>query len=288
MTTDISVICNVIDQMDTQLRTTLLMKDGHVQAKKLWENTYIKKQIDRRKAGDTRLSIQEHICAMVYAMLSSGISWNRVESSIDESSGKITAIDNIFHQYEPKRLLSCSPDELTAQIKALKCAGQSTKKQMETLIHTNIPKMMLLENEYGSIDGYYQKFIEHDKTMKLLVQQLSDSNSPDKYAQMAEPLNAEYLRNVGYDIAKPDRHICRILGCNYLCCSEHEIVPIYEAFDIVRELAEYMDKNVAEVDYILWSYCANGYGEICVKNKWNCRNCMAKEICKSAENYCEV
>ena len=97
---------------------------------------------------------------------------------------------------------------------------------------------------------------------------------------MAEPLNAEYLRNVGYDIAKPDRHICRILGCNYLGCSEHEIVPIYEAFDIVRELAEHMDKNVAEVDYILWSYCAEGYGGVCRKGKENCEICVANKFCK--------
>ena len=42
MVADISAIRNVINQMDSQLRATLLIKDGHIQTKKLWENTYIK------------------------------------------------------------------------------------------------------------------------------------------------------------------------------------------------------------------------------------------------------
>lgn len=96
---------------------------------------------------------------------------------------------------------------------------------------------------------------------------------------MGEALTAEYLRNVGYDISKPDRHIRRILGSKYLGCSECEIVPIFEAFDIVAEIAEELNKSVAEVDYILWSYCAKDYGEICTKNKPKCDICAIKCYC---------
>ena len=84
----------------------------------------------------------------------------------------------------------------------------------------------------------------------------------------------------GDDISKPDRHIRRILGSKYLGCSESEIVPIYEAFDIVAEIAAELGKPVAEVDYILWSYCANGYGEVCTLNKPKCEKCVVKEYCK--------
>ena len=37
---------------------------------------------------------------MVYAMLSSGISWERVEKDIDESTGRILSIDKIFQNYD--------------------------------------------------------------------------------------------------------------------------------------------------------------------------------------------
>lgn len=65
-----------------------------------------------------------------------------------------------------------------------------------------------------------------------------------------------------------------------LGCSEKATVPVYEAFDIVAEIAAYMDKPCAEVDYILWSYCANGYGQICTKKNSKCNECVAQTVCR--------
>lgn len=272
-------VCKTVKQMDIQLRTNLLIVDGQVQEKKLWENTYIKHQIDRRHNNDI-FSIGDHIQGMVYAMLSSGIAWERVENSINVLTGKIEAIDEIFHQYNPDILLDCSPEELSDKVKSLHCASQSTRKQLNGLVHTNIMNLKQLEKDYGSIDAYYQNFINKDSSYKTLIKILSDTDSKNKMVEMGEALNAEYLRNVGYDIAKPDRHIRRILGSKILACSEHEIVPIFETFDIVKDIADKSGKSVAEVDYILWSYCSKGYGEICTAANPKCNICVAKEICK--------
>lgn len=280
MERNIEKIGDIIEKMDKQLREILLTKDGKIQNKKLWENTYIKKQIDRRNNGDTDFAVQDHIRAMVYSMLSSGISWKRVEKSIDYQTGRITKIDQIFHQYDPKFLLSCSGDDLADQIKEIGCASYSTRKQMKGLVDTNIGKMLKLQKKYNSIDQYYRKFIELDSSMKLLIRNLSCSCSEDKYVQMGTALTAEYLRNSGYDLAKPDRHIRRILGNRYLGCSEQEKIPEYEAFDLVHDLAKCMGrKTTAEVDYILWSYCADGYGAVCTEEQQNCKICVAQEIC---------
>lgn len=279
MKTHIENVCKIVEQMDIQLRTDLLKRNGQIQEKKLWENTYIKHQIDKRKNNE-RFSISDHIRGMVYAMLSSGIAWERVENSIDVSTGKIEVIDESFHQYAPDTLLGCSPKELSDRVKHLRCASQSTKKQMTGLIHTNISKLKKLEMEYGSIDTYYQTFIEKDSSYKTLIKTLSDSNSENKMVEMGEALNAEYLRNVGYDMAKPDRHIRRILGRNLLACSEHETVPIFETLDIVKGIADELVKSVAEVDYILWSYCSKGYGEVCTAINPKCSICVAGQICK--------
>lgn len=115
--------------------------------------------------------------------------------------------------------------------------------------------------------------------MKTLVKALSAPHSGYKLAQMGEALSAEYLKNVGYDIAKPDRHIRRILGSKVLNCSTHEVVPIFEAFDIVAALAKELNRPAAEVDYILWSYCAKGYGEICTAKNPKCDICVANQFC---------
>ena len=269
---------NSVLVMDNHLRNDLLKKDGKLQEKKLWENTFIKHQIDRRKQGGI-FSIEDHIRAMVYSMLSSGISWQRVENGIDNDTGEIIPIDEIFCQYDVEKLQKSSPEELRDNIKELRCASLQTLAQMKALLEDNIPNLLAIDKQHGSIDNFYRHFINADPTLNTLVLVLSEKNSKYNLSQMGEALTAEYLRNVGYDISKPDRHIRRILGSKYLSCSESEIVPIYEAFDIVAEIASELGKSVAEVDYILWSYCANGYGEVCTLNKPKCENCVAKEYC---------
>lgn len=276
----IRATATAVQRMDEHLRNDLLWKDGQAQLDKLWENTYIKRQIDRRRAGG-EFSTIDHIRAMVYSMLSSGIVWDRVSLHIDKATKQLAPIDEIFFQYDPKRLLQCDPERLTEEIKKLHCASQYTRKQMEALIHTNIPKLVQLEKQYGSIDTFYQKYTIEDSTLKTLVKALSSENSDCKLAQMGEALVAEYLKNVGYDIAKPDRHIRRILGSKALGCSTHETVPIFEAFDIVAALAKEMNRPAAEVDYILWAYCAKGYGEICTTKNPKCGLCVAGDVCLS-------
>lgn len=275
---NIDKVSNAVLLMDKQLREELLIKDGTVQAKKLWENTYIKKQIDKREKGGI-FTVQDHIRAMVYSMLTSGASWSRVEPSIDIETGRILLIDEIFYQYDVDTLLNTDPMILVDKVKAQTLGTQYIKNQMVALIGTNIGKMQSLEQEYGSIDNFYQKFIDTDPTLKTLIKVLSAEGKPHKYIQLDVALNAEYLRNVGYDIAKPDRHICRILGSEHLGCHNNSEVPKYEAFDIVSEIAHYLHKRTAEVDYILWSYCADGYGGICTKNNAKHSRCVARDIC---------
>ena len=275
----IKLVSKSVVLMDKQLRDELLIKDGTQQKKKLWENTYIKKQIDKRKNGDT-FTISDHIQAMIYSMLSSGIAWERVEKGIDSQSGQIIPIDEIFCNYDTDILLKSNPEQLCENIKALRCASQYTYKQMQALININIKKLLSYEKQYGCVDNFYQHFINADSSLKTLVLILSNSNSNFKMEQMGEALVAEYLKNVGYDVTKPDRHIRRILGSDILGCSDRKTVPITEAFDIVAKIADELKKPIAEVDYILWSYCAKGYGEVCTVNKPQCSLCVARQLCQ--------
>ena len=54
--------------MDKQLKNQLFVVNGEVQGKKLWENTFIKHQLDKRDAGD-KFSVGDHIRAMVYLQI---------------------------------------------------------------------------------------------------------------------------------------------------------------------------------------------------------------------------
>lgn len=269
----------IVCAMEQHLRDGILKDKPH----KLWENNFIKKQIDRRTAGG-KFTVQDHIRAMVYSMLSSGNQWANVSENVDSATGCIPAVDKIFYGYDVEKLKQSSAEQLRDNVKKIHCGTQSTFNQMNALLSKNIDLLCSLEEKYGAIDTYYQKFIEIDNSLKTLVVVLSTDGSISKPEQMNVALVCEYLRNVGYDIPKPDRHIRRILGSEYLALSDKPIVPEFEAFDLVVELAKIMKKPVAEVDYILWAYCAKGYGGVCKKTDFPCQseNCVAKEHCKYA------
>lgn len=278
MISKISEVCKAVEQMNTHLRNDLLKNDESNRQKMLWENTFIRHQIEKRQKGEP-FTINDHIRAMVYSMLSSGASWKRVLDYTDLETGKIAVVDEIFCSYEPGELLKAHWENWSKSLKEKSLASQYTNKQMKVL-KENIETLQKIQQEHGAIDNYYSQVIK-ENGVKKLVSELSSSGKPYKMRQLGFPLACEYLKNVGYDLSKPDRHIRRILGKDYLNLSEKQPVPEKQALDIVSELAKELNKPVAEVDYILWSYCANGYGQICTKNKnkSKCGECVAKEYC---------
>lgn len=267
---------SIIYIIEQHLREELLKQ----MPEKLWEKSFIKQQIERRQNGEL-FTTTDHIRAMVYSMLSSGISWDKVAKNMNPETKCITSVDKIFCDYDLEQLLKLTPTQLRDSIKEIHCATQSTLKQMESLLTVNVPKLLSIEKTYGTIDTYYQKFIEIDNTLKNLIILLSATESTSKLEQMNIALICEYLRNIGHDIPKPDRHICRILSSEYLAFSDEKKVTPFEAFDIIMKLSKKTGKSAAEVDYILWSYCADGYGEICTLKNPKCKTCKAKEICKN-------
>ncbi|MCD8333074.1 MAG: hypothetical protein LUB60_02940, partial [Clostridiales bacterium] len=265
MAKNIKNAAKAVIEMDFFLRDKFSSGNNKIsQEEKLWENTYICHQIKRREKGEESFTINDHIRGMVYSMLSSGVSWDRIGRSIDLNTGRIKLVDEIFGDYDPEALVNRTPEELRDKIKAVNCASYSTRKQMEALLYYNIPKLQTICKKYDGIDNYYESVTQADRSgFKTLITILSDAESDNKMIQLGNALTAEYLRNVGYDIPKPDRHIRRILGCEFLGCSDMETVSVFEAFDIIYEIANELHWHSTKVDYVLWSYCADGYGEIC-------------------------
>ena len=278
-------VYRMIEQMDKHLRTELLKKDGKVQEEKLWENTYIKRQIDKREGGGV-FTVSDHIRAMVYSLLSGGQGWAKYAGEMDIQTGCISCVDTIFHDYNPTELLECSPQQLFEELQELHLAPRFGTAPIEKLISANIPKLLKMEEEYGTVDKYYQKYVQTGidrhliAPVKLLVKTLSDTESNDKMEQMGVPLVCEYLRNVGFDLPKPDTHICRILGSEILGFSTSKEVSEYKAIDIIFKIAKAARKSAAETDYILWSYCSDGYGEICTSKNPKCDICVAVGQCR--------
>lgn len=245
-----------------------------------WNNFYIKAQIDRRENGE-RFDLQDHIRAMVYSLLSSQTPWIRIETNKSD-------IDAIFCDYIPDQLAMKDPILINEQLKEIKCGSLNRKSQMQALTG-NIEKMVMLNNQAGGIDAFYDGLLtktEDTHPFEKLIRLLA-FDKKYKLKQMGVPLVAEYLRNVGYDIPKPDRHIMRILGPEHL--NEHnrtapssegwEPDDLFEAFRIIQDYSKTTGVRQAYIDYLLWSYCADGYGQICTKDNPKCNQCQVKQFC---------
>lgn len=264
------MICERISQMvlqkeDKQMDAKFIfMIQNELKTKGISYENRLMTQIKKRKAGK-KYHLKEHIQAMIYAMLSNQSKWKHIEQHLPE-------IDVIFYGYDPEILKSVNDEELIHKIYECKCGNISTAKQMEALPY-NIQIMEKIEQEYGSMDAFLNTYPANE-----LVEKLSSNTSKYKLKMMGKALIWEYLRNVGIDGAKPDVHIKRFLSNERMGYGNHSPATEKEVYDTIKQLAYETGLTMIEIDAILWSYCADGYGAICTANP-HCHNCCIKEMC---------
>lgn len=223
--------------------------------------------IKERKAGKV-FNFREHLQGMILAMLSGQSEWEKIYEHKND-------VDNLFFHYDKDKIKNCNPQYFTDKIKQYNIGTTSTNAQMQALEH-NISTLEKIEKEYKSLDNFITSDIPIN-IVKLLAEK-----GRFKLDQLGVPLVCEYLRNVGIDIIKPDRHIKRILASDKL-----NLIPYntpkknynYEVIKIGENLSKELHINQAKIDYLLWNYCASGYGKICTKITPKCSQCVIKEFC---------
>lgn len=218
--------------------------------------------ITQRQKGKF-FSFEEHLKGLIYALLSAQVPWHRIVPHLHE-------IDQLFFNYDTAKILSHSPTYYIEGIKAHKCASRCTNRQMQHL-HDNICVLQRIVSEYGSIDAYITS-----KNPETIVHELSSGCY--KLFGIGPALAWEYLRNVGIDGTKPDVHICRFLGKDRIGFAAHSSATTDEAIEIVKVMSRTLNISMVEIDSIIWSFCATGYGNICSANP-KCGNCVIREYC---------
>lgn len=235
-----------------------------LQEKGLTYGTSLPDEIKKRKDGK-QYTIRDHIRAMIYSMLTNQTKWYRVEPHLPE-------IDKLFFEYDPDIIISTKPEYFCRGLFTLKCGNMSTSAQMKAL-PDNIRTFQRIEKENGSLDA----FITSDSA-DAIVQKLSKRSSPYKLKMLGEALVWEYLRNVGVDGAKPDTHMRRFLGSDRMGSGKNAPATISEVYEQVAELSEETGLSMAEVDNLIWSFCADGFGEICTATPC-CDDCPISDYC---------
>ena len=225
--------------------------------------------IEERKNGKL-FAMRDHIRAMVYALLTNQTVWSRIQPLLP-------SIDRIFNDYDAEYIKAQDPDNLAEELFYLKCGNMSTRKQMRAL-RGNIEVFERIQDEYGAVDKYIITHAPED-----LVKAFSDVESDYKLGMMGEALVWEYLRNIGIDGVKPDTHIRRFLAGNRMGRADvPSPAPLSEVHSQVEQLSQRTGMLKAEIDNLIWSFCADGYGEICTA-KPHCDRCPIKSKCAYVE-----
>lgn len=229
-------------------------------------NDAINAKVAERKSGKV-FSLKEHIAAFIYAQLTNQTKWSRIVPHLQE-------IDELFFYYNPQEIKKHTDSYFTEGIFALKCGNISTKAQMRNL-HRNIETMESIVAEFGSMDAFVTS-----GSAQRIVELLSTGKSKYKMAMLGEALAWEYIRNVGIDGCKPDTHLRRFLGSDRMGVDVGPIASIEETIQQVEFLSAETNLPLSSIDNIIWSFCADGYGEVCTATP-HCERCVVRFNCKN-------
>lgn len=219
--------------------------------------------VEARKNGKV-FSFEEHLKGFIYAQLSALVSWKRIKDNQPD-------LNTVFCGFEKDKLKEKPAEELIKEIRTLKCYSPYTTKNQMTSLKANIETFERIEQKHSSLD----KFITHS-TPSNIIKLLADSNSTFKLKYAGVAIICEYVRNVGIDIIKPDVHIKRIAAADRL-----KLVTAKSDYKIIEEfrtLSNEIGMSQVKMDYLLWNYCAKGYGEICTATP-KCNECVIRIFC---------
>lgn len=147
---------------------------------------------------------------VVKSILSANTDWAKIERVLPE-------LRSVFHDFDLKYYTSLSTFDVENTIHqwfVVRTANsQSLKSNLVRLVETS-KELIRYSHDHGCLNNFFNALLKaNDSDPKLLALQFGSTSSKYKLSGMGIALAAETLRNIGFDIAKPDRHINRALGC---------------------------------------------------------------------------
>ena len=134
---------------------------------------------------------------------------------------------------------------------------------------TSAGKLSDYSGQYGSVENFLTwLFRTNGSDSKLLARALGDAGDY-KLPGFGIPLAAEALKNIGYDVAKPDRHINRAVGCfgmvefrrwhdrsGWETPPQPTVAELMRVMRAMEELSREVRQSVTFVDNAVWLLCA--------------------------------
>lgn len=226
-------------------------------------DTTILEAVEARKNGKI-FSFEEHLKGLIFSLLSSQRSWSEIHANR-------SYIEKLFFNFDKEKIKNTNYMYFVQELKARRLGNRAINQQMKSLKH-NIEVLELIEKEYYSLDNFIIK-LKPNATAALFA----CKESPYELKQVGFALALEYMRNVGIDTIKPDVHIVRILQRFDLLMEDDNVEK--QAVKIIEKLSRETGYSNANIDFLLWHFCSEGFGNICTATP-KCNECVIREYCQ--------
>ena len=227
--------------------------------------------IEKRESGH-HLTDNEIFAGIVKAVLTGATDFSRIEKILPELS-------DLFQGYDVKYYSSLTENVIESEFIPWfeeRWAGGLTLHQNLFLMVKTARELQNYINRFGSLEKYLSALFKGYSDPISVTEQLGSSRSPRKLPAMGIPIAAEMMKNIGYDVAKPDRHLNRALGCFGMVIfskwkdrssSKAPQATENEMIQTMREMklfAKSVNEKAALLDNAIWMLCANS--GLCMSN----------------------
>ena len=197
--------------------------------------------------------------ALLLAVLSSDTDWSKIEAIRPD-------LEKLFSGFSLEayagRQEAHVVEKLVPWFKSRKAGSRSQSKNLTLLIET-AGILLRHSKALGSAESYFISLRQqHGNDPKQVALCLGVPRSEHKLPAFGVPLAAEALKNLGFDVAKPDRHVLRAVAAFGLVdfrpggLNRQPPGPSparqLKAMTRVEELAKAAGKRVAYVDNAIW------------------------------------
>ena len=220
--------------------------------------------IEERIAGKT-WNDDKVFEGLLMAVLSSGIDWSKNEKIRHELKGVFCGFSLEEYAALPDTRIA---NYIVPWFKERKVGSPWLKGNLVNLTHT-ARKLAEYSKIHGTAERYFTSLMHQcDDDPKQVALCIGQSNKY-KLPSFGVPLAAEALKNLGFDVAKPDRHILRAMGAFGLVRfnrwsdrsknkppTNYTKSELYKTMTFVEEIAVNAGKHAGFVDNAIWLLCA--------------------------------
>ena len=220
--------------------------------------------IEERELGK-RWSDDEIHKGLVLAVLSNNTDWSKIEAVLPD-------LHQLFRHFSLEYYAHIDGREIEKHFvpwfKQRRAGSLTLRKDLTNLIET-ARKLHAWSKNHGCAEHYFTSLMArsgHDPKNVALA--LGTAGGEFKLPAFGVPIAAEALKNIGYDVAKPDRHIMRAVGCfdwvnfskwtdrsgNKAPKANH--LEMLETMCAIENFAASVSQRIAFLDNAVWLLCA--------------------------------